>query len=94
MRTFLQVKVFTNLLLRNSKIRQATHNMMAYRIHRPRTGSFAQDCDDDGEAAAGARLLHLLQIADCRNVAVVVSRWFGGVLLGPPRFTYINNTAR
>lgn len=25
---------------------------------------------------------------------VVVSRWFGGVLLGPDRFRLINNTAR
>lgn len=53
-----------------------------------------QDCDDDGEDAAGRRLLHLLQMVDARNVLVVVSRWFGGVLLGPARFTHINNAAR
>ncbi len=29
-----------------------------------------------------------------QDVVVVVSRWFGGVLLGPQRFTLINNTAR
>ena len=29
-----------------------------------------------------------------RNVVVVVSRWFGGTLLGPTRFTLINNAAR
>ncbi len=29
-----------------------------------------------------------------RNAVVVVSRWFGGVLMGPSRFTAINNTAR
>ena len=46
------------------------------------TPAGVQDCDDDGEAAAGGRLLHLLQAADVRNVVVVVSRWFGGVLLG------------
>ena len=53
-----------------------------------------QDYDDDGEAAAGSRLLHLLQVTGARNVAVVVSRWYGGILLGPARFTYINNAAR
>ena len=42
----------------------------------------------------GSRLLHLLQITDSRNVVVVVSRWFGGILLGPSRFTHINNAAR
>lgn len=34
------------------------------------------------------------QILDVRNVAVVVSRWYGGVLLGPDRFKHINNCAR
>jgi putative IMPACT (imprinted ancient) family translation regulator len=29
-----------------------------------------------------------------RNAVVVVSRWFGGILLGPARFGLINNTAR
>jgi hypothetical protein len=32
--------------------------------------------------------------ADVRNAVVVVSRWFGGILLGPARFGLINNTAR
>ena len=27
-------------------------------------------------------------------MCVVVSRWFGGTLLGPSRFSIINNTAR
>ena len=27
-------------------------------------------------------------------MVVVVSRWFGGTLLGPSRFTHINNAAR
>ena len=31
---------------------------------------------------------------DAQNVVVVVSRWYGGVLLGPARFTHINNAAR
>lgn len=29
-----------------------------------------------------------------RDVVVVVSRWYGGTLLGPVRFTLINNAAR
>ena len=53
-----------------------------------------QDYDDDGESAAGSRLLHLLTVADARDVCVVVSRWYGGILLGPARFTHINNAAR
>ena len=53
-----------------------------------------QDSDDDGETAAGARLLHLLQLMDAWNVIVVVSRWYGGVHLGPDRFRLINAAAR
>ncbi|GIL51831.1 hypothetical protein Vafri_7742 [Volvox africanus] len=97
-RSFEEVAAVMDALLSISKIRAATHNIMAYRIHTEGVGgcggSFLQDYDDDGENAAGGRLLHLLQAADVRNVVVVVSRWFGGVLLGPARFTAINNTAR
>jgi hypothetical protein len=82
-------------LLQNNKIRSATHNIMAYRIESStRQGTFFQDSDDDGESAAGGRLLHLLQMVDARNVVVVVSRWFGGTLLGPARFGLINKAAR
>ena len=52
------------------------------------------DNDNDGETAAGSRLAHLLQTKGCENVIVVVSRWFGGVHLGPQRFKLINNVAR
>ncbi|KAI7845864.1 hypothetical protein COHA_000598 [Chlorella ohadii] len=88
------VEALMELLLQNGKIRAATHNIMAYRIEQPDKQTFMQDYDDDGEAAAGGRLLHLLQMTDARNVCVVVSRWYGGILLGPSRFAIINNTAR
>mmetsp|Transcript_26004 Transcript_26004/g.70456 ORF Transcript_26004/g.70456 Transcript_26004/m.70456 type:complete len:327 (+) Transcript_26004:117-1097(+) len=82
------------ILMENNKVRNATHNIMAYRIYMPEKSTFNQDCDDDGEACAGGRLLHMMQAADARDVVVVVTRWFGGVLLGPQRFALINNTAR
>lgn len=53
-----------------------------------------QEYDDDGEDAAGGRLLHLLQILGIRNLVVIVTRWYGGIHLGPARFTHINNAAR
>jgi len=77
-----EVQAVVAALLRVNRIASATHNIMAYRIHQAEKQMFAQDYDDDGEAAAGGRLLMLLQLADVRNVVVVVSRWFGGVLLG------------
>uniref|UniRef100_A0A674MEC1 Impact RWD domain protein n=1 Tax=Takifugu rubripes TaxID=31033 RepID=A0A674MEC1_TAKRU len=89
-----QVKMILEKLYENKKIASATHNIYAYRIYCEDKHSFLQDCEDDGETAAGGRLLHLLQILDVRNVMVVVSRWYGGILLGPDRFKHINNCAR
>lgn len=80
-------------LLANGKIARATHNMLAYRI-ATEGGAVLQDCDDDGESGAGSRMLHLLQILDVIDVAVVVSRWYGGIHLGPDRFKHINNATR
>jgi hypothetical protein len=76
------------------KLASATHNMRAYRVETARPGVWAADCDDDGESAAGGRLLHLLTVARARNVAVVVSRWYGGVRMGAERFKAIANAAR
>lgn len=89
-----QVKSVVRKLYENRKIANATHNIMAYRIEVPPTGAFLQDCDDDGETAAGGRVLHLLQMVDARNVVVIVSRWFGGILLHLDRFKHISNAAR
>ncbi|KAM8967696.1 protein IMPACT isoform 2-T2 [Pelodytes ibericus] len=89
-----QVKAMLSKLYENKKIAAATHNIYAYRIHSKKTNTFMQDCEDDGETAAGKRLLHLMQILDARDVMVVVSRWYGGILLGPDRFKHINNCAR
>jgi putative IMPACT (imprinted ancient) family translation regulator len=36
----------------------------------------------------------LLEILEVENVLVVVSRWYGGVLLGADRFKHINQAAR
>ena len=36
----------------------------------------------------------MMRLMGAQNVAVIVSRWFGGILLGPDRFKYICNAAR
>ncbi|XP_054036179.1 protein IMPACT [Dryobates pubescens] len=89
-----QVKRVLEKLYENKKIATATHNIYAYRIYCEDKQTFLQDCEDDGETAAGGRLLHLMQILNVHNVLVVVSRWYGGILLGPDRFKHINNCAR
>ncbi|TGJ79620.1 hypothetical protein E0Z10_g9150 [Xylaria hypoxylon] len=82
-----------HLLASDKKVRTATHNITAWRIRGPNNTAF-QDCDDDGETAAGSRLLHLMQLMDLWDVMVVVTRWYGGHKLGPRRFALINQAAR
>ncbi|KIV87147.1 hypothetical protein PV11_02713 [Exophiala sideris] len=88
----------SHLLSTNKKVAGATHNITAWRIQTTNvqtgTSTTIQDCDDDGETAAGGRLLHLMQLMDVWNVIVVVTRWYGGVKLGPDRFRLINSVAR
>lgn len=82
-----------HLLESDKRVRSATHNITAWRIRGPNGTSF-QDCDDDGETAAGGRLLHLMQLMDLWDSMVVVTRWYGGQKLGPRRFALINAAAR
>lgn len=93
-----QASRYITHLLTDKRLRAATHNVSAWRIrHAPGGGQGVvnyQDCDDDGETAAGSRLLHLMQMLDVWDCVVVVSRWFGGVKLGPRRFALINTVAR
>lgn len=75
------------------RIARATHNMHAWRVQLP-GGGLAADNDDDGEAGAGAKLAHLLHVLSASGVLVVVTRFYGGVQLGPQRFAIIANVAR
>ena len=56
------------------------------KIQQIAKGCVVSDCDDDGEHGAGAKLAALLELTGAENVLLVVSRWFGGILLGPDRF--------
>lgn len=71
------------------KYAKATHNMWAYSL-----ANSMSDNDDDGESAAGSRLAELLYLLKLKNVVVVVTRYYGGVKLGPQRFKIINQVAR
>ena len=59
----------------------AKHNCTAYVIGRD--GELTR-CNDDGEPSqtAGRPMLNVLLHSEVRNVACVVTRYFGGVLLG------------
>lgn len=84
--------------------RGASHDMYAYRVlelKRGRSGlggpddfSLQEDKEDDGEKWGGDRVLRVAREEGASDVLVVVSRWYGGELLGPVRFDHIENAAR
>lgn len=54
---------------------------------------YETNSDDDGEKYAGKKLEKVLTDLDVQGT-VVVARWYGGVLLGPVRFKWIEDSAR
>jgi hypothetical protein len=93
-----QVNLFIRFLKRDKRIAEATHNIVAYRFEKQNKHSgeilIEENRDDDGEFGAGDPLLFLLQRANAMNVCVVVTRWYGGIQLGPDRFRIILNVAK
>jgi len=88
-----QVPAVLSILMSDRRIARAAHPIInAWRCRVNST--LHQDNDDDGESAAGGRLAHLLQILDVEDVLVIVTRYFGGIHLGPDRFKHINQAAR
>lgn len=81
-----------NQLSRQKEFASATHNIVA--VFGQENSKTFGDFRDDGEYGAGRKLLHLLQLMNAKNVVVVVSRWYGGVHLGPARFRHINGLAK
>ncbi len=60
----------------------ARHNCSSYRVLEE--GNIVEKANDDGEPSgtAGAPMLNILQKKDLLNVVVIVTRYFGGILLG------------
>jgi hypothetical protein len=72
----------------------ATHNIVVYhRVMDNEKKTLVNGCDEDGEYGAGSRLQLLLDCYNVNHLCVIVTRWFGGVLLGPSRFNYITGVA-
>lgn len=82
----------------HTDFKSASHRIAAWR--KPSTQSslnaerpLETGHDDDGEKYGGKALEKVLLEMEVEG-AVVVARWYGGVLLGPVRFDHIKNSAR
>lgn len=86
-------------LQRRSDIKAASHRMLAWRRRSSSQRTIAGQrpletgYDDDGEKYGGKRVLSVLETMKVEG-SLVVARWYGGVMLGPVRFTHMENCAR
>ena len=64
------------------KYYDAKHNCVAYRVIQ--NGQVVEKSSDDGEPSgtAGGPMLNILQKNNLCNIVVIVTRYFGGILLG------------
>lgn len=92
-------KILKSLFDTHPHLRTATHNVWAYRI-RPYDSStgttttrMREASHDDGETGAGDLLQRILREAGAVDTLVVLTRWYGGVMLGPDRWRLMRNVA-
>lgn len=82
----------------HSEFKSASHRIAAWRKPSSQRALNTQRLletghDDDGEKYGGKALEKVLIEMGVEG-AVVVARWYGGVMLGPVRFDHIKNSAR
>lgn len=64
----------------------ATHNAWAVRTSFGNSPLVQEASFDDGESGCGKFLLELMREANVTNTVVVLTRWYGGIMLGPDRW--------
>lgn len=74
------------------KNKNATHNIYAFRIKK--NNKIVENKNDDGESGAGSKILKYMQFNEIVNFVIIVSRWYGGIHLGPARFKHITETIK
>lgn len=84
-----EVRQVVMYLRSDKQIACAAHPAIyAYRF-TDASGVLQQDTDDDGESGASIKMAFLMDQLNVDGYVVVVTRWWGGILLGPDRFKHI-----
>ncbi|KAK3953667.1 hypothetical protein QBC32DRAFT_233971 [Pseudoneurospora amorphoporcata] len=82
-----QEKILLNNLFRtHPNLESASHNAWAYRVRSQSSGRITEKSFDDGEQGAGDLMLRTMREMDMDDTLVVMTRWFGGTMLGPDRW--------
>ncbi|KAE9377061.1 hypothetical protein N431DRAFT_542488 [Stipitochalara longipes BDJ] len=80
------------LIASNAELREASHNITAWRVSGDH--GIIEDSNDDGESGGGRHILGLMQADNIVNVLLVVTRWYGGIMLGPDRWRIMSQVSR
>ncbi|KAI1346973.1 hypothetical protein F5Y01DRAFT_260062 [Xylaria sp. FL0043] len=76
-------------------LQSATHNAWAYRVKVPtnlfNATAIKEESFDDGESGCGSFLLKNMQGMNVVDTLVVLTRWYGGIMLGPDRWRIMRN---
>ncbi|KAI0204482.1 hypothetical protein F4808DRAFT_343832 [Astrocystis sublimbata] len=79
-------------------LQSATHNAWAYRVKVPtklfNATTIREEAFDDGESGCGSFLLKNMQEMNAVDTLVVMTRWYGGIMLGPDRWRIMRNCLR
>ncbi|KAK1767654.1 hypothetical protein QBC33DRAFT_536882 [Phialemonium atrogriseum] len=84
-----------SLLDANPALKSATHNAWAFRLRLPGgnggSARIREESFDDGETGCGDLMLRIMREVDAVDTMVVLTRWFGGIMLGPDRWRLMRN---
>jgi len=81
------------LLANNADLREASHNITAWRVPRDQ-GGVIEEANDDGESGGGRHILSVMQSSNIVGVLLVVTRWYGGIMLGPDRWRLMTQVSQ
>ncbi|KAI5866120.1 hypothetical protein GGS23DRAFT_370504 [Durotheca rogersii] len=87
--------VMQSLFEAQPSLEGASHNAWAYRVKVP-TNLFGattikEESFDDGETGCGDFLIKNMREMDTVDTLVVMTRWYGGIMLGPDRWRIMRN---
>ncbi|CAG9943718.1 unnamed protein product [Clonostachys rosea f. rosea IK726] len=79
-------ELFKALMAQKPELETATHNAWAVRTSFGNSPLVQDASFDDGESGCGNFLLQIMREANITNTMIVLTRWYGGVMLGPDRW--------
>jgi hypothetical protein len=80
------------LLASNEELREASHNITAWRVQTDH--GIVEDYNDDSEPGGGRHILGVMQSDNVVGVLLLVSRWYGGIMLGTDRWRIMSQVSR